>query len=207
MGTERRMGMKMSFFDETEYVGDCFEKIEFLKGEVRSKEFVECCFVECDFSETIFRGCRFKECSFQKCNLSLIKVVDSLFAGVVFEDCKLIGVDWTQASLPAVLLSAPLAFLRCDISLSVFLGMVLKEMVMDDCRAHDVDFREADLSKGRLMRTDFAKSLFFETDLSETDLSHAKNYAIDIYQNRITKAKFSLPEAMSLLESMDIELT
>ena len=40
----------------------------------------------------------------------------------------------------------------------------------------------------------------------QADLSAARNCQISPTQNTVTKAKFSLPEALALLYSMDIEL-
>jgi uncharacterized protein YjbI with pentapeptide repeats len=54
--------------------------------------------------------------------------------------------------------------------------------------------------------TDLTDSLFLTTDLTEADLSSATNYQIDARQNTIQNARFSLPEAMSLLHGLDIEL-
>jgi len=48
--------------------------------------------------------------------------------------------------------------------------------------------------------------MFGNTNLTEADLSRACNYRIDPAQNVLGQAKFSLPEAMSLLYSMDIVL-
>jgi hypothetical protein len=42
--------------------------------------------------------------------------------------------------------------------------------------------------------------------LSDADLSQARNYMVDPSKNILKKAKFSLPEAMSLLYCMDIVL-
>ncbi len=75
-----------------------------------------------------------------------------------------------------------------------------------DCVAVNVDFRETDLSQADFAGTDLSDSLFLTTDLTEADLSSAYNYQIDARQNTIKKAKFSLPEAMSLLYNLDIEL-
>ncbi len=70
----------------------------------------------------------------------------------------------------------------------------------------DVDFRETDLAQANFKGTDLADSLFVATDLTEADLSQARNYRIDPSQNIVKKAKFSLPEAMSLLYGLDIVL-
>jgi uncharacterized protein YjbI with pentapeptide repeats len=73
--------------------------------------------------------------------------------------------------------------------------------------AADVDFREVDLFQADFAGTDLSESLFSNTNLTEADLSRARNYRIDPGQNVLTQAKFSLPEAMSLLYSLDIVLT
>jgi uncharacterized protein YjbI with pentapeptide repeats len=72
--------------------------------------------------------------------------------------------------------------------------------------ALDVDFREADLSQADFAGTDLSDSMFVNTDLTEADLSRARNYHIDPSQNVLRQARFSLPEAMSLLYSLDIVL-
>ena len=77
---------------------------------------------------------------------------------------------------------------------------------MINCSAIDVDFRESDLSKADFTGTDLSDSLFLGTDLTEANFRRARNYHIDPGKNNITGAKFSLPEAMSLLYSMDIDL-
>ena len=53
---------------------------------------------------------------------------------------------------------------------------------------------------------DFANSLFNGTDLSGADFTEAINYQIDVNRNKIKGAKFSRYEAVSLLESLGIEL-
>ena len=196
----------MPFSHSIEYIEQVFKKIDLSKKEVDSKEFTDCVFTECDFSENIFRSCKFEECRFQKCNLSLMKVIDCSFTSTTFEDSKIIGVNWTEMLWPKVRLSYPITFLRCNINSSTFIGLDLREIVIKECRAHDVDFRETDLRKADMTFTDFAKSQFFETNLTNANFTNAINYDIDIYQNKITKAKFTLPEALSLLDSMDIRL-
>jgi len=69
-----------------------------------------------------------------------------------------------------------------------------------------VDFREADLAKTNFDGTDLSESLFLNTNLSKADFSGAKNYAISPEKNTLKGAKFSLPEAMSLLFNLDLVL-
>ena len=53
----------------------------------------------------------------------------------------------------------------------------------------------------------FPEATYLNTNLSEANLSQARNYLIDPGLNELKKTKFSLPEAMSLLYNMDIILT
>ena len=78
---------------------------------------------------------------------------------------------------------------------------------MIDCLAMEVDFSNALLQKANFHGTDFERAIFRNTDCREADFRGAKNYAISPMINNITKAHFSLPEAMSLLYTMDINLS
>jgi fluoroquinolone resistance protein len=191
----------------THYTDQVFEAARLEQAQFVSSEFYDCTFMRCSFVESVFRACRFVNCTFQHCDLSLCQVPRSDFSATRFEDSKIIGVDWTQANWPAARLRDPLGFLKCVISHSTFIGLKLKGIQIKDCIAADVDFREADLSQADFAGTDLSESLFSSTDLTEADLSRARNYHIDPGQNVLKQAKFALPEAMSLLYSMDIVLT
>jgi fluoroquinolone resistance protein len=86
------------------------------------------------------------------------------------------------------------------------MGLKLGGIQIKDCIALDVDFRQADLSEADFAGTDLSQSLFGDTNLSQADLSRACNYDIDPGLNVLRQARFSLPEALSLLHSMDIVL-
>lgn len=170
------------------------------------KAFLRCTFEACSFNETEFISCRFVDCCFSNCDLSLIKVKDSKFSEVHFYDSKLIGVNWAQANWPTVLLNSPLEFSMCALNHSTFIGESLPGIKIIDCTATDVDFRECNLTKADFTGTDLSDSLFHRTDLTEANLRDAYNYQIDPGKNILTGARFSLPEAISLLINMDIYL-
>ncbi|MCP3922261.1 MAG: pentapeptide repeat-containing protein [Desulfobacterales bacterium] len=179
---------------------------DFSGKEITSKEYIGCTFMDCDFSSSIFNKCNLIDCSFLKCNLSNLKVNYSKFSGIVFEDGKLIGIDWTRAFWGDYQLDVPLKFYRCNVSDSSFFGLDLKEIVIEDCKAFDVDFRDGNFNKGEFTSTDFSNSLFGGTDISGADLTSAVNYNINIYNNKLKGAKFSKYEAVRLLDSLEIEL-
>jgi fluoroquinolone resistance protein len=189
------------------YYGDqVFEEVGLERGQLVSSEFYDCRFIRCSFVESVFRDCRFVDCVFYACDLSLLQVPNSAFASTRFEDSKLIGVNWTRADWAAARVGSPVSFLRCALSHSTFIGLGLRGVQIKDCLAVDVDFREADLSGADFSGTDLAQSIFGNTDLTQADLSRARNYHIHPGQNVLRQARFSLPEAMSLLYSMDIIL-
>jgi fluoroquinolone resistance protein len=191
---------------QSDYTDQTFKEVRLDGEQLVSSEFYGCTFVRCSFAECTFRACRFVNCTFQQCDLSLIQVPESAFSGTRFEDSKIVGVDWTQADWTAVGLGDPIGFSKCAISHSTFIGLSLKELQIKECIATDVDFREVDLTKSDLSGTDLSESLFSHTNLTEADLSSARNYHIPPEQNILRRAKFSLPEAMALLYSMDIVL-
>ncbi|SEO98238.1 pentapeptide repeat-containing protein [Paenibacillus sp. OV219] len=193
-------------FQEPEYYNEHFAELAFTKEELIGVKFYDCTFTKCDFSETVFDECKFSDCMFTSCDLSMIKLMDSTISQASFKQCKLVGVDWTEASWSRIKVSGTLRFDECMLNHSTFIGLTLRKSEMIGCTARNVDFREVDLQESNLTRTNFAESLFSETNLTGADLSHATNYSIDPSVNRINKAKFTLPEAISLLYSMDIEI-
>ena len=195
-----------SFPDTDDFVSEIFQGIG-AEGQVfRRKEFEDCGFTGCNFSEVTFEECKFTDCTFTNCNLSNAKLGRSRFSTVEFIESKVLGVDWTRATWPRVAVGAPLQFRKSILNDSTFSGLTLEEIVIEDCKAHGVDFREGNFSRGNLGRTDFRNALFGKTNLEDADLSGASNYAIDVFDNRIERAKFSRDEALALLDSLGIEL-
>ncbi len=194
---------------ETEhlFVEHKFTQLDLSGHHLIEKEFDGCFFDGCHFSDVIFEQCKFYECRFVNCNLSLASVKGCSFYDTSFEECKVVGVNWTKAAWPRIKLNSPLNFTKCILNNSSFFGLGLKEISMIECKVKEVDFRESDCTEANFTYSDFENSLFNKTNLTQADFREAVNYQIDIFFNNIKKAKFSLPEAMSLLASLDIELT
>jgi uncharacterized protein YjbI with pentapeptide repeats len=191
---------------EKRYTDRVFDTLQMDSIQIDSSEFFDCVFKGCSFVESVLRKCRFINCQFQDCDLSLVQVPESSFSGAIFEGSKCVGVNWAQADWPVTDLGNPIRFKKCALNHSTFIGLSLAGFQIQDCIAVDVDFREADLSQADFTGTDLSNSLFNHTNLSEADLSQARNYLIDPANNELKGARFSLPEAMSLLYSMDIKL-
>jgi uncharacterized protein YjbI with pentapeptide repeats len=196
----------MPMRDRAHYADEGFvaEDLEFM--EVDEVEYIDCSFERCSFGATAFRKCHFVDCTFDACDLSNSTWVDSSFSGVKFEECKAIGIDWTVASWPAVTMRDAIAFKDSALNHCTFLGLKLPGLQVTGCVAREADFRDADLSGADFSGTDLTGSLFSSTNLVRADFTTARNYRIPPAENRMTGAKFSLPEAIALLHCMDIEL-
>ena len=191
---------------QKEYFDKTFRGVDLAQKNVSEKTFEKCKFVKCNLNETNFRKCKFCDCEFISSNLSVMKIKDCTFSDVVYESSKIIGVNWTDAAWPQIKLTCAVGFFKCDISHSTFLGLNLREINIVECRAHDVDFREANLAHAHLTCSDFEGSMFVNSDLTKADFTFAENYRIDVSLNKIKGAKFMLPEAIALLDGLDIEL-
>jgi uncharacterized protein YjbI with pentapeptide repeats len=199
-------GKQQSFLTSDELVSEIFRGTDAAGQALHDKEFEDCGFNGCNFTDTAFTNCKFVDCTFTQCNLSNAKIGATRFANVEFIECKVLGIDWTRAAWPRVAAGALLQFRKSILNDATFLGLTLEETVIEDCKAHGVDFRDADFARSNFTGTDFRQALFGKTNLSEANFSGASNYAIDVFDNRIERARFSRDAALSLLESLGIEL-
>ena len=190
-----------------QYYNQRFNDERLDRSQLSASEFSDCTFNNWSLVEVLFIDCRFVNCRFQDCDLSLVQFQGTILSGVKFEVPKLIGIDWTLGEWSALGFRDSVEFYKCSINHSTFIGLELNGVMIRDCSALDVDFREADLTQSDFSGTDLSGSLFINTNLTRADLSRARNYHIKPEENVLTGAKFSLPEAMSLLYSMDIVLS
>jgi len=195
-----------TFPPQTEYSNVTFTKVKLEAGRVVGKEFDSCIFSHCALRETVFRDCKFIDCTFQACDLSLVRFEDTSFSETTFEKSKVIGVNWTLAAWSKFQVDSPISFTECVIDYSAFIGLTLRKIIIKKCNAQEVEFSDADLTAADFKGTDLSKSRFNQTNLTRANFEGATNYSINITNNKVAKAKFSLPEALSLLYGLDIVL-
>lgn len=194
------------FSDGEQYFDATFEQCDMAHGSFRDIEFEDCLFADCDFSAARFQNCRFNQCRFKRCNLSLAVFAASRLFGVTFVDSKLVGVDWTRADWPDFHKDFELTFQQCILNDSSFYGLTMQQLAIYECRVQEVDFRHGNFSAASFTQNDFTGSLFVQTNLSRADFSGSEGVSINVLENTLRGAKFSRFEALSLLESLGIEL-
>ncbi|MGI8855092.1 MAG: pentapeptide repeat-containing protein [Thermomicrobiales bacterium] len=194
-----------AIIDDAHYEGEQFTRLIVQERVFSGIDFSACIFDHCVFSECTFYRCSFTECRFRACDLSLAKVHGSRFTDVGFAASKLVGIDWTKAGDAVISkLFLSVHFDDCLLSYVSFFGLTLPRSRFVGCIAREVDFRDADLTEADCTGTDFSGSKFHHTNLTKADFRRATDYTIDPTANTISKARFALPEAVSLLSGFDI---
>jgi uncharacterized protein YjbI with pentapeptide repeats len=190
-----------SFERGREFQDETFEALDCRDAVLDGKELEGCRFVGAQLAGARLSRCKLIDCSFDGCDLSNVALPVSILRGVTFVDSKLIGVDWT-----ALQAASHLIFRRCVLNLGNFSGMDLRRCVFDSCVARELELAHANLSEADCRGSDFAGSVFLHTNLTKCDLRGARSYAIRPLDNVLKRAKFSMPEATSLLHGLDIVL-
>ena len=183
-----------------------FESIEFngIRGitDIKSKSFYHCTFTNCDFTESDFSFSLFSDCIFKDSNLSLIKLTGTKIHNAHFIACKVLGVDFTQISK----LIFRIGFRNSQITKCSFSSLDMVESDFTDCNIFQSDFFKAKLAKSNFSGSDLKDTAFENTDLTNADFSNAKNYSINLLTNKVKNAEFTMPEAIHLLDALDIKV-
>lgn len=190
-------------FSDTDMADESFFGIKQTKQELVSLHFTNCTFTNCDFSESTFMGCRFEDCFFRHCNLSNIHIYGSEFLQCKFENSKMLGINWNEKKDS---LAFSVQFFQTILDYCSFAMLDLRHCSFKDCSMLEVDYSGANLQKIAFSRCNLSRSVFAHTDLTGADLRSATNYAIDPTNNKIKKARFSLPEAVNLLKTFGISI-
>jgi len=191
----------VSTFDKDTYERETFSGLTLGEETVKGVTFEECIFENCSFISTKLEACRFITTTFRGCILSAVLPTNSRFDEVTFKNCKAIGIDWTRTSEVR-----KLRFAESQVNYSNFRFLKIPGLKMERCEVKDADFIEAKIKGASFAKSDLEKTRFFKTDLTEADFRGAENYSIDPAGNTLKKARFSLPEAIALLESLEIIL-
>ncbi len=178
-----------------------FEAISYEGRILSNRVFVKCTFYKCSLKECFFDDSSFEDCLFEDCDISLLKFKDTAFKNITLRNTKAVGIMWVDAENPFSITAS-----NSRLSYSSFYGKKLKKIRLTNCIADEVDFTECDLTQGTFTGTDFRGALFSNTILSKADFVGALNYAIDTKSNKLTGAKFALPEALSFLYGLGIEI-
>ncbi|SIO26962.1 pentapeptide repeat-containing protein [Halodesulfovibrio marinisediminis] len=189
------------YFTHEEYENEKFIGLDLLEEKIRDVSFFNCTFERCSFLYADLSLSSFDNCLFKHSNISLTKFQGTHFFDVQFKGCKLLGTDW--GSLRGLFKAE---FTDCILDSAVFPKRNLQYFSFIRSTFNGASFIDTNLAHAVFDDCDLGGALFDRAILTEADLSTAFNYSIDVSKNTITKAKFSLPEAIILLQNFNIQL-
>jgi uncharacterized protein YjbI with pentapeptide repeats len=172
-------------------------------GDTREREIERTDFHDCDFTGQDFFKAALESVTFTRCNLSMADFRSAKLQGVRFVECKLVGISFMEADPFALQIQVE----SCKVMGCLFGGMRLRKVVLRDCDFQDCSFVGADLSEADFSRSTFRASEFNTTNLQKADFRGASGYQINPLSNNVKRARFSLPEALSLLGYLGVELS
>ena len=183
-----------------------FENLSYRNEILENIEYDDCVFEKCQFTEVNMVGCIFNHCEFRNCEFRLIKFDHCRMQNASFKDCLLMGINWDELQSGATKSFPAETFTHCVLKYNNFIKSFLTKFDFSTCTIMDCFFMECTLIKANFKNVVFKETSFSDCNLSESDFRGAEGYIIDIMNNIIKKAKFSLPEAIALLDALDITL-
>lgn len=164
-------------------------------------EFDDCDFVDIDFSTIPTKASAFIDCKFTRCRMANQDFLNASLRSPVFESCNLLGINWSDLKN----FDSP-SFKDCKLNFSSFQRLKLKNVKFLSCSALESDFSDTDLTSCSFQETSLAGANFSRAVLTNADFRSAKDYAIDLRTAKIKGAKFSWPEAASLITVLGAEV-
>lgn len=182
------------------HCGKRFEKISYASQSLQGAEFESCVFRECDFSYTDFAEALLVDCRMESCRFVVPKLENSHLRNVVFEKCRLAGLDFGQCAAPGF----SVEFRGSRTESCSFYQRKMGRTRFDDseliaCLFADCDLTEASFAGCRLTDTDFDRCR-----LGGADFRTAVDFRIDPVSNTIKKARFSHDNLAGLLTGFDL---
>lgn len=186
---------------ESSYEDKTFSSLDLNGKSLKKSQFEEVFFENCHFIESDWQQAQFTDCRFRNCNLSLVNLKGCRLQQVIFEECKIVGLDFCKCEK-----FLHVTFRKSILHTCNFTDMKLKGTSFAGSNIREGYFSNTDLSECNFTETDLLGTLFHQCNLTKCDFRQAVNYAIDLRANNGSKAKFSLPEAVNLLKSFDITI-
>lgn len=152
-------------------------------------------FIGCELSGADLSGVCFEDCLFERCNLASVRLRGAALRNVAFNDCKLLGVAFSECE--GLFFSAH--FDECQLRYASFVGAQLAGTRFAHCDLTEADFTDADLRKVTFAECELSRAVFHHTRLLGADFTTATGFALDPETNPLKGARFSVAGLRGLL--------
>ena len=192
--------------DRKYYEGQSFQGLRLQEEVFEGLQFVDCTFTDCSLDACTLRHCDFSGCVFLRCRASALnaEAVQVKFGeGGEGGRC---GISWGLLQ-PAGRFSEPISRMeRCRLKYNSFSNLNLTRFDFSGSELVETIFAECKLSESSFHGCGLQNTEFFKCDLRKADFRDAVGYRIDVLNNTVKGARFSLPEAMRLLGPLGVQL-
>lgn len=183
-----------------------FDGHTFTSGELEGAEFVDCTFAGCSFTECEWDGTLFSGCSFADCRIAPSRISGTELSRCSFKQCALVGIDWAAVA-PGNGYASPIAHLMsCQLKYNTFANMQLAAFGFSGSELMGCTFARCRLTEADFNGCVLEDTEFIDCNLEKADFRDATGWRISPAGNRLRNARFSLPEALALLDGLGIVL-
>lgn len=169
-------------------------------------KFLDCSFENCTFEEGTLIGCKFINCRFDQCTIISLKSKYSEIKNAVFHKCNLVGIHWHTLLPSGKYPYAVNALENCCIKYNTFTEMNFTKFNFSDSIILESLFENCNLTECNFKNCRLEGTQFFKCNLQKADFRDAKGYVIDIHNNQMKAARFSFPDVIRLLETLNIKI-
>ena len=189
-------------------------------------KFLDCSFENCTFEEGTLIGCKFINCRFDQCTIISLKSKYSEIKNAVFHKCsaegRIImnkkksasagimsfcgGIHWHTLLPSGKYPYAVNALENCCIKYNTFTEMNFTKFNFSDSIILESLFENCNLTECNFKNCRLEGTQFFKCNLQKADFRDAKGYVIDIHNNQMKAARFSFPDVIRLLETLNIKI-
>lgn len=173
---------------------------------LKNHKFVDCSFKDCTLENCQIGSCSFVGCTFDNCTIINPQSLFSEIKNSAFENCNLIGVVWGELCSAEKFASPIGTFQNCCLKYNTFYDMNLLKFDFSGNIIQDSLFEKCNLKESRFRDCRLDKTTFLQCNLTKADFREAMGYIIDIKTNLLKNARFSFPEVISLLNTLDIQI-
>lgn len=163
-------------------------------------EFEQCHFIGADFSGANLGAFRFTDCLFERCNLASAQLSGAGMQHVAFTDCKLSGLQFSACRD----FLFEVQFTGCQLHYTSFFGKKMRGTRFVNCSLTEADFTSADLTEAVFQECTLLHAVFRNTQLTAADFTTASQFSIDPDGNPLTRARFSLPGLLGLVDKYGV---
>lgn len=173
------------------------------KADVKEKSAYESCrFVGIDLAGIDLSNSKFLDCTFEDCNLSNCKIMATLFNGVIFQKCKLMGLHFEDANP----FGLSIHFEHCQLHHASFYQMNLQNCAFHFCNLESVEFTQIKAQGVSFEGSHLQDAHFEKSDIREANFTGVSAFCLDPDWNEIKGIKIPYDQLSSLVAKYGLNI-